>query len=259
MNTFAPEFRALIIIFRSTGPVISTRRSSRPGASGATRHDGSSRTERVDSANNGNSPPSICAWRSIRAASNSSRRRPNSRCSDATNPSASSVSTSARPPATAPRTSIPSCIRPSPLGDVEARFSQHHGARRRLFYPRVLSYRGGSMALSFGVTVLPDPPVERFLELIELAEQQGFEYGWTYDSHVLWQEASPFLTMGILRTTKMKFGHFVTNPGTREPTVLASLYATLHDISGGRMVMGIGRGDSARRVVGLKPVRVAEF
>jgi probable F420-dependent oxidoreductase len=41
--------------------------------------------------------------------------------------------------------------------------------------------------------------------------------------------------------------------------VLASLYATLHDISGGRMVMGIGRGDSARRVVGLKPVRVAEF
>ena len=99
------------------------------------------------------------------------------------------------------------------------------------------------MALSFGVTVLPDPPYTRFLELIELAEQQGFEYGWTYDSHVLWQEASPLLTMAVLRTERMKFGHFVTNPGTREPTVLASLYATLHDISGGRMVMGIGRGD----------------
>jgi probable F420-dependent oxidoreductase len=115
------------------------------------------------------------------------------------------------------------------------------------------------MALSFGVTVLPDPPYTRFLELIELAEQQGFEYGWTYDSHVLWQEASPLLTMAVLRTQRMKFGHFVTNPGTREPTVLASLYATLHDISGGRMVMGIGRGDSARRVIGLKPVRVAEY
>ena len=48
----------------------------------------------------------------------------------------------------------------------------------------------------------------------------------------------------------MKFGHCVTNPGTREPTVLASLYATLHDISDGRMVMGIGRGDSARRYIG---------
>jgi probable F420-dependent oxidoreductase len=113
--------------------------------------------------------------------------------------------------------------------------------------------------LSFGVTVLPDPPYTRFLELIELAEANGFEYGWTYDSHILWQEASPLLTLGLERTKRMKFGHFVTNPGTREPTVLASLVATLHDISGGRMVMGIGRGDSARRVIGLKPVKVAEF
>jgi probable F420-dependent oxidoreductase len=113
--------------------------------------------------------------------------------------------------------------------------------------------------LSFGVTVLPDPPHDRFLELIQLAEEQGFEYGWTYDSHVLWHEATPLLTLAVDRTETMKFGHFVTNPGTREPTVLASMYATLHVISGGRMVMGIGRGDSARRVVGLKPVRVAEF
>jgi probable F420-dependent oxidoreductase len=115
------------------------------------------------------------------------------------------------------------------------------------------------MAITFGVTVLPDPPYTRFLELIELAEQQGFEYGWTYDSHVLWHEAFPLLTLGTQRTTRMKFGHFVTNPGTREPTVLASAYATLHVISEGRMVMGIGRGDSARRVIGLQPVKVAEF
>jgi probable F420-dependent oxidoreductase len=41
--------------------------------------------------------------------------------------------------------------------------------------------------------------------------------------------------------------------------VTASWYATVHDISNGRMAMGIGRGDSSRRVVGLKPVLVAEF
>ena len=113
--------------------------------------------------------------------------------------------------------------------------------------------------MDFGVTVLPDPPYRRFLELIELAEEQGFGYGWTYDSHVLWQESTPLLTMAVERTKTMKFGHFVTNPGTREPTVLASMYATLHDISDGRMVMGIGRGDSARRYIGQKPVKVAEF
>src|SRR5262245_37861227 len=115
------------------------------------------------------------------------------------------------------------------------------------------------MALSFGVTVLPDPPYTRFLELIELAERNGFEYGWTYDSHILWHEATPLLTLAVDRTERMRFGHFVTNPGTREPTVLASMYATLHVISEGRMVMGIGRGDSARRVIGLQPVKVAEF
>ena len=115
------------------------------------------------------------------------------------------------------------------------------------------------MALSFGVTVLPDPPYQRLVELLVLAESHGFDYGWTYDSHVLWQESFPLLTLAAQATKTMKLGHCVTNPGTREPTVLASGYATLHDISDGRMVMGIGRGDSAVRYIGEQPVRVAEF
>jgi probable F420-dependent oxidoreductase len=115
------------------------------------------------------------------------------------------------------------------------------------------------MPLSFGVTVLPDPPYQRFIDLIVLAEELGFEYGWTYDSHVLWQESTPTLALAAAATDRIKLGHMVTNPGTREPTVLASAYATLHDISDGRMVMGIGRGDSARRVIGQKPVPVGRF
>src|ERR687897_3228115 len=113
--------------------------------------------------------------------------------------------------------------------------------------------------LTFGVTVLPDPPHTRFLELMRLAEEHGFEYGRTYDSHILWHDAYPLLTLLAVNTERMKFGHCVTNPGTREPTVTASSYATLQDISDGRMVMGIGRGDSAVRYIGDKPVRVAEF
>jgi probable F420-dependent oxidoreductase len=113
--------------------------------------------------------------------------------------------------------------------------------------------------LSFGVTVLPDPPYQRMIELMKLAESHGFEYAWTYDSHVLWQESMPTLALAADQTSKIKLGHMVTNPGTRDPTVLASAYATLHDISNGRMIMGIGRGDSARRYIGQKPVKVAEF
>jgi probable F420-dependent oxidoreductase len=113
--------------------------------------------------------------------------------------------------------------------------------------------------LSFGVTVLPDPPASRLVELFQVAEQNGFDYGWTYDSHVLWQEPYPLLTMSALATSTIHLGLNVTNPGTREPTVTASAFATLQDISGGRMIMGIGRGDSARRTIGLQPVKVAEF
>ena len=120
-------------------------------------------------------------------------------------------------------------------------------------------YRPGGSMLSFGVTVLPDPPYQRWLELIQLAEQHGFEYAWTYDSHVLWQESIPLLAVAARETSKIKLGHFVTNPATRDPTVLASAYATLHDLSDGRMAMGIGRGDSAVRYIGRQPMKVAEF
>jgi probable F420-dependent oxidoreductase len=113
--------------------------------------------------------------------------------------------------------------------------------------------------LEFGVTFLPDPPAQLFVDRIVRAEQLGFRYGWTYDSHILWQEGYILLTLAAAATSRIKLGHCVTNPGIREPTVTASAYATLQDISGGRMVMGIGRGDSSRRVVGLDPVPVAEF
>src|SRR5919107_6258204 len=119
---------------------------------------------------------------------------------------------------------------------------------------------GGRLAaMDFGVTVLPDPPFARWLELIQLAERHGFHYAWTYDSHVLWQESVPMLAVAARETSTIRLGHFVTNPATRDPTVLASAYATLHDLSNGRMVMGVGRGDSAVRYIGRKPMKVADF
>src|SRR5690349_20054817 len=115
------------------------------------------------------------------------------------------------------------------------------------------------MALSFGVTVLADPPYQRLIDVFVLAEGLGFDYGWTYDSHVLWQESTPVLALAAKATERIRLGHMVTNPGTREPTLLASMYATLHDISDGRMVMGIGRGDSARRYTNQQPVPIKRF
>ncbi len=95
--------------------------------------------------------------------------------------------------------------------------------------------------------------------LTRQAEAAGFEYGWIFDSHVLWLEPYPMLTLMATNTKNMRLGTCVTNPATRDITVTSSLFATLNLISGGRMQLGIGRGDSSRRVLGKKPVTVAQL
>ena len=108
--------------------------------------------------------------------------------------------------------------------------------------------------MKFGFTIKPDMAVERIVALTRQAEAAGFEYGWMFDSHVLWLEPYPLLTLMAANTKKMRLGPCVTNPAVRDITVTSSLFATLNLISGGRMQLGIGRGDSSRRVLGKKPV-----
>jgi probable F420-dependent oxidoreductase len=102
-------------------------------------------------------------------------------------------------------------------------------------------------------------PVERIVGLTRQAEASGFQYGWIFDSHVLWLEPYPMLTLMAANTKNMRLGTCVTNPATRDITVTSSLFATLNLISGGRMQLGIGRGDSSRRVLGKKPVTSAQL
>ncbi len=108
--------------------------------------------------------------------------------------------------------------------------------------------------MQFGITLKPDISIERVVGLTKQAERAGFEYGWIFDSHVLWMDPYPLMTLMATNTERMRLGTCVTNPATRDLTVTASLFATLNLISGGRMELGIGRGDSSRRVMGKKPV-----
>jgi probable F420-dependent oxidoreductase len=113
--------------------------------------------------------------------------------------------------------------------------------------------------MQFGITFKPDMPVDRIVGLTRQAEAAGFQYGWIFDSHVLWLEPYPMLTLMAANTKNMRLGTCVTNPATRDITVTSSLFATLNLISGGRMQLGIGRGDSSRRVLGKKPVTSAQL
>ena len=111
--------------------------------------------------------------------------------------------------------------------------------------------------MKFGITLKPDHAYSRSVGLAKRAEANGFSYGWLFDSHVLWRDPYPLLTLIGTETTDMRLGTCVTNPATRDITVTASALATLNEITGGRMDLGIGRGDSARRVMGKKPTKVA--
>jgi probable F420-dependent oxidoreductase len=111
--------------------------------------------------------------------------------------------------------------------------------------------------MDFGFTLKPDHTIERTLALTRQAEAAGFSHGWLFDSHVLWRDPYPLLTLMAQATTSMRLGTCVTNPATREPTVTASSLAVLDELSGGRMDLGIGRGDSARRVLGKPPTTMA--
>jgi alkanesulfonate monooxygenase SsuD/methylene tetrahydromethanopterin reductase-like flavin-dependent oxidoreductase (luciferase family) len=109
--------------------------------------------------------------------------------------------------------------------------------------------------MDFGFTLKPEHTIERTVALAQQAEAAGFGYGWLFDSHILWKDVYPLLTLMAVNTEHMRLGTCVTNPATRDITVTASVLATLDEISGGRMDLGIGRGDSAQRVLGKGPVR----
>ena len=111
--------------------------------------------------------------------------------------------------------------------------------------------------MQFGFTLKPEHSIKDTIELAKLGEELGFDYLWLFDSHVLWRDPYPLLTLIAEHTSRLRLGTCVTNPGTREPSVTASSLATLNELSGGRMDLGIGRGDSARRVLGKPPITMA--
>ncbi|MFY1694817.1 TIGR03842 family LLM class F420-dependent oxidoreductase [Solwaraspora sp. WMMA2101] len=113
--------------------------------------------------------------------------------------------------------------------------------------------------MDFGVVFQCDPPARELVSLAQRAEQAGFSHVWTFDSHVLWQEPFVIYSQILAATSSVTVGPMVTNPSTRDWTVTASTFATLNEMYGNRTVCGIGRGDSAVRVLGARPTTLAEL
>jgi probable F420-dependent oxidoreductase len=108
-----------------------------------------------------------------------------------------------------------------------------------------------------GIVLQTNPPASRVVELAVRAENLGFTHVWTFDSHLLWEEPFVIYSQILAETRKVTVAPMVTNPATRDWTVTASLFATLNEMYGNRTVCGIGRGDSAVRVLNGKPTTLA--
>jgi probable F420-dependent oxidoreductase len=113
--------------------------------------------------------------------------------------------------------------------------------------------------MDIGVVLQCNPPAAEVVSLARQAERAGFSHVWTFDSHLLWQEPFVIYSQILAQTERVVVGPMVTNPGTRDWTVIASLFATLNEMYGNRTICGIGRGDSALRTLGGKPTTIGEL
>jgi 5,10-methylenetetrahydromethanopterin reductase len=104
---------------------------------------------------------------------------------------------------------------------------------------------------------LPEPAFA--VALAQQAEKDGWD-GITFtDSQNLIADPFVIAALAAAATDRLRFATGVTNAHTRHPAVLATAAATVQETSGGRFVLGIGRGDTALFHLGLKPMPVARF
>lgn len=112
------------------------------------------------------------------------------------------------------------------------------------------------MGVSFSLHLVPDD-LDLIAKRSKFAEENGFDQVWIAESHLTCRDHNIALTMGILNTSNIKIGPGVTNPVLHDDTVAASAIATLDELAGGRVLFGIGSGDTPVYTLGKKMARLA--
>lgn len=125
--------------------------------------------------------------------------------------------------------------------------------------------------MRIGIVLLPQDrwPVAR--ERWQRAEEYGFDHAWTYD-HLAWRSLAdepwfatvPLLAAAAAVTERITLGTWVASPNFRHPVPFAKDVMGLDDISGGRLLLGLGAGGEGydAEVLGPPPTRgerVARF
>lgn len=110
--------------------------------------------------------------------------------------------------------------------------------------------------MDFGICVASDISD---IDYIVRAEELGYSHAWLADSQMLWSDCYACLALAADRTSTINLGTGVAIAGTRPAPVNAAAIATINKLAPGRTFFGTGAGNTAQRIMGLPPVRIAQF
>ncbi|MBQ62543.1 MAG: hypothetical protein CMQ19_10770 [Gammaproteobacteria bacterium] len=97
------------------------------------------------------------------------------------------------------------------------------------------------------------------IDYVVRAEALGYSHAWLADSQMLWSDCYAALALAADRTSKIKIGTGVAITGTRPAAVNAAGIATINAMAPGRTFFGVGSGNTATRIMGLPPHRIAQY
>ena len=111
----------------------------------------------------------------------------------------------------------------------------------------------------FGLNRFDSRSVDAFAADVRRAEQLGWDAALQPDSQLRRRDTYVLLAAAARATERITLGPLLANPVNRHPTVTASSIATIDELAPGRVLLGWGVGDTAVRLAGLRPARVAEL
>jgi 5,10-methylenetetrahydromethanopterin reductase len=108
-------------------------------------------------------------------------------------------------------------------------------------------------AIRTGIWLFPDAPAPRFVDALAAAEEAGVDEVWVGDEGPQ-RDPISLLAAVARETSRLRLGVGVTNPYERHPAITASAMATVHELSGGRAVLGLGAGGNiSLGPLGIRP------
>jgi 5,10-methylenetetrahydromethanopterin reductase len=102
-------------------------------------------------------------------------------------------------------------------------------------------------------------PMSELMRLIQDVEAAGFDGAGILDSQLLSRDAFVVLGQAATHTSRLMLFPAVTNPFTREASVLASAIQTVEELAPERVKFVIGTGYTSASTIGRKPATLAQM